>query len=92
MLVLHDFSVILNETLENDEINAVAEESEEAKGVVGEEAETVSTGDAQVPDKAHTESTEVQKEEDSPIEEASSGAQEEQQGAPSNAETDQTQD
>ncbi|KAJ7326944.1 hypothetical protein JRQ81_016703 [Phrynocephalus forsythii] len=78
---------------ENDEINANEAVAEEIEGAAGEEAKTVSTEDVPVLDNAHTESpAEVQKEEDSPIEEASSAAQEEEQGAPSEAEEDQTQD
>ncbi|XP_042323423.1 protein MGARP [Sceloporus undulatus] len=88
------------QSLENEEIDEkeVAETSEETKDAIQtgaeaetqEEAEAVTTDESQVENQTNTESTEVGRVE-SPIEEASSGVQEEQD-ATSTSETDKTQD
>nr|XP_034967674.1 protein MGARP [Zootoca vivipara] len=76
---------------ENDETeaNETIAASEEVKDAV-EETAAVTTGESEVENEKHTESAEAQREVESPVEEASSGVQEEQD-APSSSEAAQTQ-
>ncbi|XP_028599666.2 protein MGARP [Podarcis muralis] len=80
------------QSLENDETeaNETTDASEEVKDAVEEETAAVTTGESEVQNEKHTESAEAQREDESPVEEASSGVQEEQD-APSSSEAAQTQ-
>ncbi|XP_044286715.1 protein MGARP isoform X2 [Varanus komodoensis] len=68
---------------ESEETDAkeVTEASDDEKDAEREVAGTVATDESQVQNNTHTESNEVQNEEESPVEEASSGVQEEQDTA-----------